>query len=181
MTASVETLREIMFDDDAPLRRRVEAAEAILAFEAPKNATDEAKTFLTEVHEDKGVSRDLRAEAAIIMRKAEARKVTAPPTTASTGERGLAYRMAQARARNELRETLEAKGLWPAPPGWDAHIMSPDRPGPPEGEPLNPTGLADRIGAARKAFLEEKRIKLGLAEPKDGTVSDSDAVPPGDE
>jgi hypothetical protein len=163
MTASISALREIMLDEDVPLRRRVEAAEQILSFEASIDAVEEAKTFLTKVFDDGEVYVDLRLDALRIMRKAEARKVTAPPAIASTGERDPVYRMAQQRARNELRETLEAKGLWPAPPGWDAHIMSPDWPGP-EGEPPNPIGLADRIGAARKAFLEEKML---AKEPKE--------------
>jgi hypothetical protein len=152
-----------MLDETILLRRRVEAAEQILSFETSIDAMEEAKVFLTNVFENGEVHVDLRLDALKVIRKAEARKVTAPPATASTGERGLAYRIAQQRARNELRETLEAKGLWPAPPGWDAHIMSPDWPGP-EGEPPNPIGLADRIGAARKAYLEEKML---AKEPKE--------------
>ena len=157
MTASVEALREIMWDDDLPLRRRVEAAEAILAFEAPTNVTDEAKAFLKEVHDNRDVHPDLRVEAAIIVRKAEARKVTHPPMLAQTGERGLAYRMAQRAARNELQKTLEAKGLWPAPPGWDSHIMSPDWPGPEEGEPVPLNKLAKTVEAARKEYHKTLR------------------------
>jgi hypothetical protein len=168
MTASVETLRQIMLDDDISLRRRVEAADQILSFEASVDATKEAKTFLTEiseteVFEDGEKHVDLRLDALKIIRKAEARKVTQPPAVVHTGERSDPYRMAQRCARYELQKTLEAKGLWPAPPGWDAHIISPDWQGPPGiDEPFNPNGMADRLGAARKARDEEKRKKMGL-------------------
>ena len=180
MTISVETLRRIFLNIEVTVRRRIEAAEALLTYECPPQVVEEAKSFLEEIAVDQNILPDLQTYAAKVLLKASARKVTAPPA-ARTGERSLTYRIAQNVARQELQKKLEAKGLWPAPEGWDAHIMSPDWPGPPD-EPFNPIGLADDIGAARKVFLEEKMVKLGLAkEPKDGTVSDSDAVPPGDE
>jgi hypothetical protein len=168
VTASVETLCKIMLDEDVPLRRRIEAAEQILSFEASVDATDEAKAFLTEVFEDGTAYVDMRLDALKIIRKAEARKVALPPASVQTGERGPLYKIVQARARYALQKELEAKGLWPAPPGWDSHIMSPDWPGPTDEEPLNPIGLADRLGAARQAYLEKEQEKKTKAEgPKD--------------
>jgi hypothetical protein len=131
------------------------AAEDLLERESPPEVREAAKSFLTTIFEDREVPEGTRLQALLIIRKAEARKIAQPPA-ASTGERGLAYRIAQQAARNELRKKLEAKGLWPAPPGWDAHIMSPDWPGP-DDEPFNPIGLADRIHEARMAYYETKK------------------------
>ena len=148
-----------MLDETVLLHRRVEAAEQLLSFEASVDVQEEAKTFLTKVFEDGENHVNLRLDALKVIRKAEARKVTAPPAAPSSGERGPLYKIAQARARYALQKELEAKGLWPAPPGWDSHIMSPDWPGPTDEEPFNPSGLADRIGAARQAYLEEEQKK----------------------
>jgi hypothetical protein len=163
MTASLEALRNIMLDENISLRRRVEAAESILSFESPSEMVEEAKAFLTEVFDDRETNVDLRLDALKIMRKAEARKVTQPPTVSIGGGgfpnnpemRARSRRMAQRKAAYERRKKLEAAGLWPAPPGWDADIFSDDWVEPPIDYGLPPNaGLADRIGAARKEYLK---------------------------
>ena len=163
MTASLEALRDIMLDENIPLRRRVGAADSILSFESPSEMTEEAKAFLTEVFEDSETYVDLRLDALKIMRKAEARKVTQPPTVPIGGGgffnnpelRSRMRRMAQRKAAYQRRKKLEAAGLWPAPPGWDADIFSDDWVEPPIDYGLPPNaGLADRLGAARKEYLK---------------------------
>ncbi len=52
MTRAIAALLKIIGDTDAPLRRRIEATEGLLAYEAPEEAVEEAKTFLTSVFED---------------------------------------------------------------------------------------------------------------------------------
>jgi len=168
MSAAIRALLEIMTQSSS-LRNRLRAAEDLLERESPADVREQAQAFLTSVHDDREILDSIRREAASIVRRAEARKVTQPPAIVRTGERGLAYKIAQARARYTLQKELEAKGLWPAPPGWDDHIMSPDWPGPTDEEPPNPIGLADRLGAARQAYLEKQQEKKAEAPkaPKD--------------
>jgi hypothetical protein len=75
-TRAINALIEIMSDKDAPLRRRIEATEGLLAYEAPLEIVDQAKAFLTSVFEDKEQHVDNRLDALKLMRKAEAPKIT---------------------------------------------------------------------------------------------------------
>src|SRR5262245_12344533 len=74
LEASLIALREICLDPDLPPKARIEAAEAILSYEAPADLVEEAKDFLIEVLEDRQTPVSLRLEASKIMRKAEATK-----------------------------------------------------------------------------------------------------------
>ena len=49
MSASVLTLRKIFLDPTIPVRRRIEAAEAVLTFESPPDVADDARAFLAEI------------------------------------------------------------------------------------------------------------------------------------
>ena len=51
-TRPIDTLLEIMADPDLFTRRRIEAAEALLAYEAPPEVVERARAFLTSVFED---------------------------------------------------------------------------------------------------------------------------------
>jgi hypothetical protein len=87
MTRAIVALLQIMSDtEDAPLRRRIQATEALLAYEAPQEAVDQAKAFLTSVFEDAEQSVDDRLDALKLMRKAEARK-TVPTVTAENARK----------------------------------------------------------------------------------------------
>ena len=130
MTRAIAALLEIMSDADAPLRRRIEATELLLAYDAPPEAVDQARTFLTAVFEDAEQRVDDRLDALRLMRKAEARKITAPTVTAE-----------DARANRELWRDLETgfrrvamikAGVWEnAPKDWAADLMSEDYVPPP--------------------------------------------------
>jgi hypothetical protein len=144
MTRAIVALLEIMSDTDAPLRRRIEATEGLLAYEAPQEAVDQAKVFLTSVFEDAEQRVDDRLDALKLMRKAEARKITAPTVTAE-----------DARKNRELWRQLEIgfrrvammkAGVWEnAPKDWAADLESEDY--------VEPPGSAhDALrGMARKA------------------------------
>ena len=130
MTRAIVALLEIMSDADAPLRCRIEATELLLAYEAPQEAVDRTKTFLTSVFEDAEQRVDDRLDALKLMRKAEARKITALTVTAG-----------DARANRELwrqleigrrREAMFKAGLWEdAPKDWCADLLSDDYVEPP--------------------------------------------------
>ena len=130
MTRAIVALLEIMSDAEAPLRRRIEATEGLLAYEAPQEAVDLAKTFLTSVFEDSEQRVEDRLDALRLMRKAEARKITVPAVTAE-----------DARANRELwrdiemglrRAALFKAGLWEnAPKDWADDLLSEDYVPPP--------------------------------------------------
>jgi hypothetical protein len=130
MTRAIVALLEIMSDADAPLRRRIEATEGLLAYEAPQDAVDQAKAFLTSVFEDAEQRVDDRLDALRLMRKAEARKIAAPTVTAE-----------DARKNRELWRDIEMglrrgamfkAGLWEDhPKDWADDLLSEDYVPPP--------------------------------------------------
>ena len=76
---SVLALFEILIDRDEMTENRLEAAQQILAYEAPEKAVAEAKAYLTEVISNRSLAASLRLQATKLMRKSEARKITKPP------------------------------------------------------------------------------------------------------
>jgi hypothetical protein len=130
MTRAIAALLQIISDTDAPLRRRVEATELLLAYDAPPEAVDQAKAFLLSVFEDAEQRVDDRLDALRLMRKAEAPKITAPTVTAE-----------DARANRELwrqleigsrREKMFKAGLWgDHPKNWADDLLSEDYVAPP--------------------------------------------------
>ena len=144
MTRAIVALLEIMSGSHAPLRRRIEAIELLLAYEAPPEAVDQAKTFLTAVFEDAAQHVDDRLDALRLMRKAEAPKITAPTVTAK-----------DAQANRELwrkleighrREKLFKAGLWEdAPKNWADDLLSDDYIEPPESADDALRGMARKL------------------------------------
>ena len=130
MTRAIAALLEIMSHVDAPSRRRIEATELLLAYEAPPEAVDQAKAFLTSVFEDAVQYVDDRLDALRLMRKAEAPKITAPTVTAEN-----------ARANRELWRQLEIgmrrgammkAGVWgDHPKDWADDLLSDNYVAPP--------------------------------------------------
>lgn len=132
-TRAVATLLEIMSDASAPIRRRIEATEGLVGFEAPAEVVEQAKEFLTAVFENADVHVDYRLEALKLMRKAEARKVTQPTVPAAQAKRELEqWRSAMIGLR---RVRLMKAGLWPASKDWADDILA-DTFQPPTDEPF---------------------------------------------
>ena len=130
MTRAIAALLKIMADTDAPLRRRIEATEGLLAYEAPEEAVEEAKTFLTSVFEDADQLVDFRLDALELMRKAEARKITQPTVTAADdrASREL-WRKTEIAGR---RVTMACNGLWPPKSkAWADDLLNDDYRAPP--------------------------------------------------
>jgi hypothetical protein len=94
--ASVLALFEILIDKNETVQNRLEAAQQILAYEAPAKALAEAKCYLTEVISNRSLAASLRLQATKLMRKSEARKVTKPPVQPPED---LAGRLERARKR----------------------------------------------------------------------------------
>jgi hypothetical protein len=57
---SVLALFEILIDKNETAQNRLEAAQQILAYEAPEKAVVEAKAYLTEVISNRSVAASLR-------------------------------------------------------------------------------------------------------------------------
>jgi len=83
-TRTIDSLLQIMNDPAHFTSRRIEAAEAVLGFEAPTEAVNRARDYLVSVfeNEDEEAIRD-RMAALQIARKFEARKIT-PQTVQMT-------------------------------------------------------------------------------------------------
>ena len=135
-TRAIDILLEIMMDPDYSTRRRIEAAEALLGFEAPAEAVNHAREYLASVFENReGEKIDDRMEAAQITRKLEAKKI-APRTVHLTRreevDRKEAWRNFEIWQR---RRKLVLATRAPPPPNYAADLLSPDYLPPPDGWP----------------------------------------------
>src|SRR6516165_9843991 len=74
-TRTIAALLEIMDDPDIATRLRIDAAEALLGFEAPDDAVIRAREFLIAVFENKEETISDRIEALKLSRKSEAPKI----------------------------------------------------------------------------------------------------------
>ena len=81
MSASVFALRQIFSDPVVSLRRRLDAAEAVLMFESPEVVAADAKAFLTEIFEDPDCHVNWRVAALKIMRRAESSPYHSAPVS----------------------------------------------------------------------------------------------------
>jgi hypothetical protein len=87
-TRAIDALLEIMSNEFVSVRRRIEAAEGLLAYEAPAEIAERAKAFLESVFEDsEEQSVQDRLDAVKLARKFEAAKV-APRTVHTTQREG---------------------------------------------------------------------------------------------
>ncbi|QIG47934.1 hypothetical protein G5V57_09525 [Nordella sp. HKS 07] len=151
MTRSVDALLTMMLDSGAWLGRRIEAAESLLAYEAPPEHVEAAKAFLTAVFDDPDQDEEFRMKALKLVRKAEARRVVSSTTSGKMDERPhreLNRRMLRAKRRLALMEA----GLWPPPKGWDADIANAE---PPRGAIVDLSNMAERMEAARLRIIKK--------------------------
>jgi hypothetical protein len=138
-TRTIETLIEIMTTPEMSTRRRIEAAEQILGFEAPTDAVSKAREFLMSIFDNREESIRDRMDALKLSRKFEAKKI-APQTVHLTrreeADRKEAWR--EYEINQLLREIVLATMDHP-PKGWDDDLRSPDYL-PPPGDSWPPTG-----------------------------------------
>jgi len=138
-TRTVETLLEIMADTDMATGRRIEAAEAILGFEAPTDAVSRAREYLMSIFENKEEAIGERMDALKLSRKFEAKKI-APQTVHLTrreeADRKEAWREYEL---GQLQAKIVLATLDHPPKGWDDDLRSPDYL-PPPGDAWPPTG-----------------------------------------
>jgi hypothetical protein len=124
-TAAITALLEIMGSESASMRRRLAAAETLLAYEAPSEVVEWAKTFLLAVLQDRErINTGTRLQAGTLLRKAEAKRVVQQSvrTVESSQQREQWREIAIIRRRRKLR----LAGLWPPPKDWCDDLLSPD-------------------------------------------------------
>ena len=144
----LDHLPEIFNDEEAPLKRRIEAASLVLQHCASDELVDDAVAFLTEISKS-----DVAAIHRIESVKALARRLT-PKVSAPTNGQGDPARWREQwirRFADERRSELYKLGLWPAPEGWMSDLLDPSwepPPGPGYG-PVEPEGFGDKLQAAR--------------------------------
>src|SRR6516164_6485494 len=139
-TRATDILLEIMGDPELPTRRRMQAAEALLGFEAPVNVINHAREYLASVFENReGEKVEDRMEAAQITRKFEAKKI-APQTVHLTRREEVDRKGAWREYHISQRQIKLVLATMDHPPkGWDDDLRSPDYL-PPPGDEWPPTG-----------------------------------------
>jgi hypothetical protein len=133
-TRAIDILLEIMADPEIVTRRRIEAAEALLGFEAPTEAVSRARDYLMSVFEDREAEIGDRMDALKLSRKCEAKKI-APQTVHATRreekDRKEAWREYEI---FQLQAEIVLATMDHPPPGWDSKLRSPDYLPPPGDE-----------------------------------------------
>lgn len=116
ISPALKKLLDIMTSPEVPVARSIEAAKAIIEYEAPPEVFDLTYQFLIGVAEDPRQDIGLKLEALKLIRKVEARRVV--PGTAkavdSHAQAELSLRLAKAQRRVEMFR----KGKWPAEKDW---------------------------------------------------------------
>lgn len=152
VSPTLATLLDIMTSDEVPEVRCIEAAKAIIEYEAPAGVFDLTYQFLLGVAQDARQDVGLKLEALKLIRKVEARRVV--PGTAKAADARASAEAAQRLARANHRLALMKEGKWPAPDGW-AEGLSPVR-----GVAVKVNGMAERLEAARLDY-RASHLKLG--------------------
>jgi hypothetical protein len=156
-TRAIDTLLQIMRDTEVSTRRRIEAAEALLGFEAPVEAVGHAREYLVSVFEDREQAIDDRMDALKISQKFGAKRI-APQTVHLTRreevDRKEAWREYEI---NQLQAKIVLATLDHPPKGWDDALRSPDYL-PPPGDAWPPTG---RTADGRLILVHDKDRERG--------------------
>jgi hypothetical protein len=122
-TRAIDALLEIMSNEEMSVRRRIEAAEQLLAFEAPPEIVEKAKTFLAAVFENSEEGVADRLDALKLIRKFEAAKVT--PRTVRTKREETDRREAWRRYEIAQRHWKLSLAIRNTPPkGWADDLYS---------------------------------------------------------
>lgn len=140
LSPALAALLQIMTSTEVAEAKCIEAAKAIIEYEAPQGVYDLTHRYLIGVAEDDEQSTDLRLEALKLLRKVEARRVTPPPAASRVAHTETAERLGRAKQRL----ALVAEGKWPtSEAGWAESADNPAL-------EMSTVGLAERLKAARR-------------------------------
>ena len=138
-TRAVRALVQIMQDPNIFRRKRIEACEGLLGYEAPPDTVKLAKEFLASVFEDQEADVSDRLEALALTRKFEANRImpqSVHHTRREEVDRKEAWREYEIW---HLKRKIIMATLDHPPKGWDDDLRSPDYL-PPPGDAWPPTG-----------------------------------------
>jgi hypothetical protein len=159
-TRAVAALRQIMLDasETMPIRRRIEAAEQLLDYDAPPEIVEEAKAFLTSVTEAEETLVDFRLDALKLLRKAEARKVV--PARAAVRDDPRRIELCRALEIARRRAALVEAGAFPFPPGYADDLTGPGYvPMPTDDDPKPEQDIAEALRKSRLAHMRKVSAK----------------------
>lgn len=140
LSPALVALLQIMTSADVAEARCVEAAKAIIEYEAPQGVYDLTHRYLLGVAEDEGQDVGLKLEALKLLRKVEARRVV--PGVAVAADAAISRETARRLGSAKCRLSLIAAGKWPPVEGWEQAVVPMD-------VTVNTGGLAERLKAAR--------------------------------
>jgi len=117
ISPALSTLLDIMTSDTVAEAQCIEAARAIIEYEAPEEVFAITRAYLMGVAQDADQPVTLKLKALELIRKVEAKRVVPGTAKAADTARGraLGLRLATARKRMELVRDR----AWPAPRGWE--------------------------------------------------------------
>ncbi|MBB3394474.1 hypothetical protein [Rhizobium sp. BK060] len=142
ISKALGTLLDIMTSNEVKESQAIEAARAIIKYEAPSEVFDLTHDYLMGVAEDEGQAVALRLEALKLIREVEAKRVV--PGTAKAVDTAGALAFGRQVALAKRRVALVREGKWAAPDGWDADL------GEVRGVIVGKEGIAERLKAARE-------------------------------
>ena len=165
MRTPVDTLLQIMQDEQISTRRRIQCAEQLLSHESPTEAVTCAQEYLQTVYNDKEQDLEWRMNAIEVARKYATPRVT---TTVVHIEDHKAYvEKARRDAIFRRRKFLIFKGISPLdfPKDWKSDLMDKDWTPP----SLEQVAEEDRINA--ELAKQERTIKHAPPKPEFDTAS----------
>ena len=133
-TRAVRALVQIMRDPNIFRRKRIEACEGLLGYEAPTDVVELAKEFLASVFEDQEADVSDRLDATALTRKFEAKRIipqSVHVTRRSELDRKEAWR---AYDLSQRQQKIILATLDHPPKGWDSDLLSDDYLPPPGNE-----------------------------------------------
>jgi len=132
ISPSITALLEIMSHEAGPMRRRLDASEALLTYETPPEVAEYTKSFLTSVIEDRErVTADTRLRASTLLRRVEAKRIAQRTIGSVSTDHWREVWRKVALGRRRLK--LDKAGLWPPPKNWADDLLADDY------EPLRPS------------------------------------------
>jgi hypothetical protein len=112
--AAIGALVVIMSDSTLPIRKRLEAAEGLLAYKTPQDVAESAKVFLTSIFTDPEQNIDYRLMAITALRRSEDARIMPPierpsPVRTDTAEEPPIPLLELVRQRRERADRMQAE------------------------------------------------------------------------
>jgi len=152
ISPALGVLLDIMVSPDVPEPQCLEAARAIIEYEAPTEVFELTHQYLLGIAQDPAQPVPLKLEALKLIRKVEAKRVVPGTAKAVDGAAAKARGLEVARAKRRVE--LVRAGQWPAPVGWDEDL------GEVPGMVVTEEGIAEGLKAARFRARQSRASNL---------------------